>query len=348
MTRTFPHGRISRISAGLFRAAGATEIHADLAADMLVESSLMGHDSHGVLRVPEYLDFVDDGTLLPGATVKVENTGPTTAVVDCGYNFGAVGGVRAIEVGMEMARCQQTACVITRRCNHVGRLGAYVQMAADAGLIAIATCNSPIYGHFVLPWGGRAGRLATNPIAYAVPTAGDPLVADFSTSVAPEGKIRFLRNQGRSVPDGWILDAEGLPTNDPHQFYGPPRGGILPLGGTAGHKGFALSLLVEVFGTALAGIASTDQKVFGNGVCFLVLDPNAFGLTDCFRQLVSDTVAYLKSSPPTPGTDEVLVPGELEFRTRRKRLQDGIPIDEPTWQEIQRRATQRGVPLDAD
>jgi len=346
MSQTFSHQRVGRICGDLFQVAGGTENDAALAAGMLVESSLMGHDSHGVMRVPEYLDFIHDGSLLPGAKVVVENTGPTTAVVDCGYNFGAVGGVRAIEVGMDLAGRQQTACVITRRCNHVGRLGAYVQMAADAGLIAIATCNSPIYGHFVLPWGGRSGRLATNPIAYAVPSEGDPIVADFSTSVAPEGKIRYHRNQGRPVPPGWILDAEGQPTSDPNQFYGPPRGGILPLGGSVGHKGFALSLLVEILGSALAGIASTDTEVFGNGVCFILIDPRAFGAADRFQQLVSDCVAYMKSSPPLPGVDQVLVPGEIEFRTRRQRLVDGIPIDEPTWQQIQRRAEQGGVSLD--
>ena len=117
---------------------------------------------------------------------------------------------------------------------------------------------------------------ATNPIAYAVPTGGLPVVADFSTSVAPEGKIRFYRNEGKTVPDGWIVDADGKATNDPNAFYGPPRGGILPLGAGAGHKGFALGLLVEILGSALAGISSQDPQVFGNGVCFIVVDPSAF------------------------------------------------------------------------
>ncbi|GIT30031.1 MAG: hypothetical protein Ct9H300mP1_20770 [Planctomycetaceae bacterium] len=110
-----------------------------------------------------------------------------------------------------------------------GVWGAYVQLAADRGLVALATCNSPIHGHFVLPAGGRQGRLATNPIAYAFPTDGDPILADFSTSVTPEGKIRVYRNRGESLPEGWVQDAEGQPTTDPDRFYGPPRGGILPL-----------------------------------------------------------------------------------------------------------------------
>ena len=117
-----------------------------------------------------------------------------------------------------------------------------------------------------MPYGGKEGRLATNPIAYAIPAGSEPLVSDFSTSVAPEGKIRFYRNEEKTLPDGWILDAKGQPTNDPNAFYGPPRGGILPFGGTVAHKGFALSLLVEILGAALAGVSSTDTDTFGNGV----------------------------------------------------------------------------------
>ncbi len=311
----------------MFTAAGAGASEALATTQSLVTSSLMGHDSHGVIRIPEYLGFVIAGSIVVNAPLAVEFTGPTTAVVDCGRGFGAVGAEKAIQVGIEIARGERTACVITRRSNHVGRLGAWVQLAAEEGMIALATCNSPIHGHAVLPWGGREGRLGTNPIAYAVPTSGDPVVADFATSVAPEGKIRFYRNEGKSLPDGWILDADGKATNDPNAFYGPPRGGILPLGGSAGHKGFALGLLVEILGSALGGISSVDRKVFGNGVCFFVVDPSAFCPLAEFRRFMDETVAYIKSSRPAPGFDEVLVPGELEFRTLRKRQQDGIPVD---------------------
>ena len=186
----------------LFTAAGTDESHAGKTVGSLVTSSLMGHNSHGVIRIPEYLDFVADGSIAVHAPLSVDRTGPTTAVVDCGHGFGAVGAERAISEAVNIASEQQTACVITRRCNHAGRLGAWVQLAADKGMIALATCNSPIYGHFVLPFGGREGRLATNPIAYAVPTGRDPIVADFSTSVAPEGKIRRRLSADEGAPRG--------------------------------------------------------------------------------------------------------------------------------------------------
>jgi len=338
---------MARLGAALFRAAGAGEDQSQATVKSLVTSSLMGHDSHGVIRVPEYLGFIADGSIAVDAPITVERTGPTTAVVDCHRGFGAVGAEQAIRQGIEIARGQGTACVITRRCNHVGRLGAWVQLAAEEGMLALATCNSPIHGHSVLPWGGREGRLGTNPIAYAVPTGGLPVVADFSTSIAPEGKIRFCRNEQKTVPDGWIVDADGKPTNDPNRFYGPPRGGILPLGGRAGHKGFALGLLVEILGSVLAGFRSQDPSVLGNGVCFIVVDSSAFCPLDQCRRLMDETVAYIKSSQPAPGFEEVLLPGELEFRTLRQRQKDGIPVDAATIEAMRGHGARLGVDVDA-
>lgn len=343
MSQLYRAARVSQLGAALFTAAGAAERDAVTTADSLITSSLMGHDSHGALRIPEYLDAMAEGVIVADARQTVERTGPATAVVDCGHGFGAVGAARAVEVAMEIARQQRTACVVPRRINHIGRVGAWVQLAADHGFIALATCNSPLHGHYVLPWGGREGRLATNPIAYAVPWGGDPIVADFSTSVAPEGKVRFYRNQGKLVPDGWIVDAEGQPTNDPNKFYGPPRGGMLPLGGQAGHKGFALSLFVQLIGSALAGVSVLDRTVMGNGVCFVLIDPTAFCPLAEFRRLIDEAIAYIKSSPPAPGFTEVLVPGELEFRTLRRRKREGIPVDPATLDALRRHGDRLGV-----
>ncbi|MBA62329.1 MAG: hypothetical protein CMJ76_08175 [Planctomycetaceae bacterium] len=338
---------IHRIGSLLFQGLGAGEAEAELATAELVKSSLMGHDSHGIIRIPEYLGFIEDGSLKTQVPIKVSQTGSTTAEVDCGYGFGAVGATKAIETGIEIAAEQGTACVITRNCNHVGRLGSYVNTAADAGMIAIATCNSPIYGHHVLPYGGREGRLATNPIAYGAPTDGDPIVADFSTSVAPEGKIRFYRNQQQMVPDGWILDGQGMPTNDPNKFYGPPKGGILPFGGTVGHKGYALGLLVEILGAVFTGVSTTSTETFGNGVCFLIMNTDSFTQAERFKSLMTESVNYMKSSPPADGFGEVLVPGELEFRNRRRRLEEGIPVDPATWQSIRDYATKLNIEVES-
>jgi len=334
---------LTRIGAELFEAAGSPPDEALLTAQNLVVTSLMGGDSHGVIRIPEYLDLIERGILLPGARMTVAQRSEATAVVDCGRNLGPVGATFAIRQGIALARRCKVACVITHDCQHVGRLGAYPQVAAEEGLIAIATCNSPIGGHFVLPWGGRDGRLATNPIAYAVPTGGWPIIADLSTCVSPEGKIRWHRNMELSLPPGWILDAAGRPSTDPHDFYGPPRGGILPLGGAQGYKGFALGLLVEILGSALAGLSSTDEAREGNGLCFIVLDPSCFVPLDRFRALMDELAAYIKSSRPIDGVDEVLLPGELELRTMKRRSESGIPLDDPTWCAIRRHCARLDV-----
>jgi uncharacterized oxidoreductase len=347
MSRLFRAESVEQAGVALFREAGAARNQLKVIVGSLVNSSLMGHDSHGVIRIPEYLGFIADGSIVVDAPITVKRTSDTTAVVDCHRGFGAVGAERAIREGIEIAGFQGTACVITRRCNHVGRLGAWVQLAAEERMIALATCNSPVHGHSVLPWGGRDGRLGTNPIAYAVPTGGLPIVADFSTSIAPEGKVRVYRNEGKPVPDGWIVDAEGKPTNDPGAFYGPPRGGILPLGGASGHKGFALGLFVEILGNVLAGFSSQDPTVLGNGVCFIVVNPSAFCLADRFRQLIDETVAYIKSSRPAPGFEEVLLPGEVELRMLKQREEEGIPIDSATLEAMRGHGARLSVDVDA-
>lgn len=347
LIQRYPYQAVERGAAMLFQAAGAPEGEASLTAGHLVSSSLMGCDSHGVIRVPEYLRMVVEGTIVPGAAISAQRRSETTAQVDCGLNFGPVGAVRAMEIAVELARESGVACVTTVRCNHVARLGAYVQQAAENGLVALATCNSPVTGHHVVPWGGLQGRLATNPIAYAAPTAGDPIVADFATSVAPEGKVRWYRNSGLPLPDGWIQDSEGHPSNDPRAFYGPPRGGLLPFGGPAGHKGFALGLLVEILGSALAGLSSVDSSVVGNGVCFVVIDPRRFVSDDRFRALMTEMVEYIKSSPPSRSGGEVLMPGELEFRTLRVRVAEGIPVDDETWSALRAHAARLGRDWDA-
>jgi len=312
-------------------------------ADHLVTSSLFGIDSHGLMRIPQYVREIGEGGIRPGSPIAVVKETSTTATVDCGWNFGQVGATRAMETAVRKAGEFHTACVVTQRCGHIGRLGAYVEMAARRGYLALGVCNSPIHGHFVLPWGGREARLATNPVAFGIPTeSGPPVVADFSTAATPEGKIRLYRDQGRKLPEGWIVDAAGAPSRDPADFYGPPMGAILPFGRESGYRGFALSLLVEVLGATLGGQDITiDQP--GNGVGFMVVDVSAFLPLERFHQLMESLRGYIKSSPRAEGFDEVLLPGEPESRTAKVRQETGIPLDDKTWQAILASAESVGV-----
>jgi LDH2 family malate/lactate/ureidoglycolate dehydrogenase len=336
MTRqfVFKADPLRSVTTRVFQASGAPADEALIVADHLITANLMGLDSHGLIRIPQYLEDIQKGIIRPGAPISLCQETKTTAIVECGWNFGQVGSVRAMEVAMAKATQYHTASVVVRHCNHAGRLGAFTQMAAEKGFLALGVCNSPRHGHFVLPWGGGKGRLATNPISFAVPgVSGDPILADFSTAESSEGKIRLYRNQGTQLPSGWIVDAEGHPSTDPADFYGPPAGAILPFGGAKGYRGFALSLLVEILGGLLGGSSTTvDQP--GNGLGFVVIDISAFQKQQEFASLIRELHDYMKSSPPAEGFDEVILPGELDFKTRETRLRDGIPIDEKTWEEI--------------
>jgi uncharacterized oxidoreductase len=327
----------------IFEACGSPLLNASVVADHLVDSNLLGIDSHGLIRIPQYADDIRKGEIRPAGAVVVVRETETTAAVDCGWNFGQVGAMRAMEMAAAKAREHHTACVVAQRCGHAGRLGAYTEFAARQGFIALGFCNSPRHGHFVVPWGGREPRLATNPISFAFPAgAGNPIVADFSTASAPEGKLRVYRDRQKTLPGGWIVDADGKPSTDPADFYGPPMGAILPFGRESGYRGFALSLLVEVLGGTLGGLnIKVDQP--GNGVGFMVINASAFMPLDYFYQLIEELRDYIKSSKPAEGFGEVLMPGEPESRTARDRKQNGIPLDDVTWQAILNCAHEHGV-----
>ncbi|MCS6861934.1 MAG: Ldh family oxidoreductase, partial [Abditibacteriales bacterium] len=180
------------------------------------------------------------------------------------------------------------------------------------------------------------GRLSTNPLSFAIPTDGHPIVVDMTTTVVAEGKVRVKRNRGEPCPEGWITDAQGNPTTDPNAFYGPPRGCILPFGGIVGHKGFALGLVVEVLSGILsgAGYANEAAKRLSNGVWMLGMNISDFVDPATFRAHVNDLVRYLKTAPLAPGFTEILMPGEPEYRQIEKRKQEGIFIDDETWRQL--------------
>lgn len=337
------HDCLLEFTRSVFLACGAPEEEAAIVASHLVTANLMGYDTHGIMRIPQYVEDIRKGAILPGAPILLEKETETTAVLDCGWNFGQVGGLRAVNAAIAKARRFHTATVVARRCNHAGRLGTFTQHAAEQGFLALGVCNSPRHGHFVLPWGGREGRLATNPISFSVPCDSGPvLLADFSTAETSEGFIRMHRETGRSLAPGTIVDAEGLPTTDPAKFYGPPRGAILPFGASKGYRGYALALLVEILGALLAG-SSVLQVQPGNGLAFIVIDVSAFLPVEQFSVLMEELRAYIKSSPPAPGYDEVMLPGEPDFRCRTERLRDGIPVPEGIWSQICSAAASVGV-----
>lgn len=318
---------------------------AETVADVLVRSNLAGHDSHGVIRLEQYARLVREGTIVPGAPFEIVRQMPAMALVDGHRGFGPVVAVRATRLAVEMARASGVAAVSVRGSNHISRLGHYVLMAAETGMVGFMTANNHGGGAWVAPWGGTDRRLSTNPIAFAAPTGERPLLVDITTSTVAEGKVRVLRNKGLPIPEGWAIHADGSPLTDPAHMYGPPHGSLLPFGGITGHKGFALSMMVELLSGALSGAGCTGAaKVApGNAIFLLVVDPNAVGSVEAFQAEASRLIDWVKSSAPLPGGAGVMAPGEPEFREEERRRVQGIPLDEETWRQLQELAAGLGV-----
>jgi uncharacterized oxidoreductase len=333
-----------KLTVDIFEACGSPAEESRIVADHLVNANLCGMDSHGLIRIPQYVQDAREGTAKPGAAITIASETAVSAVVDCGWNFGVVGAERAARIAVDKTRNSRIAVVATVHCNHAGRLGHYLEQIAAQKLIGFGFCSSPKHGHFVVPWGGRDGRLSTNPMAYGIPDDDAPIVSDFSTSQAPEGKIRLYKNRKQNLPEGWILDASGQPSTSPSDFYGPPQGGILPFGGRQGYRGYALGLLVEVMGTILAGNDPTEDRP-GNGVSFIVFDPGLLADTKRFEGNVQKLKDYIHSSRPSKSGTEVLLPGEPEQRSRAIRSKEGIEIDPATWAAIEKVAASLNVEI---
>ncbi len=325
----------------LLIALGSSEENADAVADHLVDANLAGHDSHGVLRLLQYSQHVAEGRIAPAAQPRVLRETDTTLLLDGNLAWGQVVAGRAIEAAVERARRHAVSAVAVRNCYHVGRVGVYPRMAARQGFVAQVLCNGHGVGR-VAPWGAAEARLATNPIAIAVPTRGEPVLVDITTSVVAEGKVRVARLAGKQVPEGWILDGEGRPTTNPEDLYA--GGTILPFGGREGHKGYGLSVVVDLLGGLLSGAgAGFLTETIGNGLFIQVTDPAAFAERDEFLDRVDEFIAYLKSARTKPGVEEILLPGEPEIRTEARRRNEGIEIDTGTIEKLDALARERGV-----
>jgi uncharacterized oxidoreductase len=247
-------------------------------------------------------------------------------------------------LGIEKSARHGVAVVALRNAGHLGRIGDWPLMAAQAGLLSLHFVNTTGAGILVAPFGGINRRLSANPIAAGVPVAGRaPLLLDISACTIAEGKIRVALNKGVAVPEGCIIDAAGQPTTDPRVFYADPPGAILPI---AGHKGYGLGILCEVLAGALTGGGCSNPANAGrviNGMLSIYLGPSRFQDDATFGGELQRFIAWVKSSAKASPDGEILMPGEIEERTKARRLRDGIEIDETTWSQLQ--ATAAGVGL---
>jgi len=333
--RKFTVEELQMIAREVFHAAGFPLQEAEIIAEVMSKANLVGHDSHGVIQIPRYVDRIQKGEIFPGVPVEVIHETPSTAILDGHSTLGYIAATRAMRLAMEKAQQKEVSSVGVCNLDHIGRVGTYPEMAAEAGMVSIVTCNAAGTWRSVVPFGGREPRFATNPIAIAAPTRrGWPILLDMATSTVAAAKVRIFQNQKKATGDGWIVDKEGKPTNNPGDLFA--GGALLPLGGNQGHKGYGLAFMIEILSGILArsGTAAIQRTQLSNGTFMIVIDINAFLPMEKFLDEIEALIDYMKATPPAPGFSEVLVPGEFEARTAQERRENGIMVDPETWRQI--------------
>lgn len=341
------HEKLERLTTSIFAAAGCDGAEAERIGRHLVEANLVGHDSHGVIRVSAYIDFLRAGKVVPNQHVEVVFQNEVIAVLDGGYGFGQTLGEEAVRLGLDKCAKHGVAVVGLRNAGHLGRIGDWPLMAARAGIVSVHFVNTSGAGILVAPFGGIERRLSANPVAAGVPVEGAaPILLDISCCTIAEGKLRVAFNKGVQVREGCIIDSEGKPTTDPKVFYAKPPGAILSI---AEHKGYGLGIITEMLAGALTGAGASNPANAGrlaNGMLSIYLDPRFFGEQAAFAAEVERFIEWVKSSQKSDPAGEILMPGEIEERTKARRLAEGIELDDNTWKALSDTARSLNVPLE--
>lgn len=320
---------LHEVAAAIFMATGAPDDLAAQVADVLVDNHLAGHDSHGILRIPEYVQNIRVGEIVPAARPQVLEESPTSALISGNWAFGQVTALFAADLAVEKVKRERVAVLSIVQAGHTGRLAAFTERAARQGVVmfmAIGTVNKPT----TAPYGGSAAVLGTNPVSFSVPNpSGFPITLDYATSAIAAGKIKLAKARCESLPPDAILDARGRPSTDPQAFF--EGGFLLPFGG---HKGYALAVIAELLSGPLAGADAYPGVTSRSGIFIFAVDAAVFRPLADYEKALAETLRRIKAVPPRPGFAEVLLPGEPEARARAERERNGIPIPDDTWRAV--------------
>jgi uncharacterized oxidoreductase len=348
--------RLQAFVSSIFSGAGCAEEEAGRCARFLISANLTGHDSHGVIRVPRYVDNLRDGKVFAGQSITIVSETPTHAVVDGGRGLGQTIAPQAVDLGITKARAAGMSVIALRNSGHIGRIGDWGERAAEAGLVAIHFVNVAA-GEIVAPFGGVDRRFGTNPFCIAIPgeAGAPPLLMDMATSLVAEGKVLVASRGGKSVPAGAMITPDGVLSGDPVTLYGPldneardPGNGAGALRAFGDHKGSAIAFMCEILAGCLTGGLTAGPVPGGrgtgitNGMLSIYLEPNHFGSRDFVREARAYG-DYVKSSRATSPSGEVLLPGEPEARMRAARLRDGVPLPAEVWAGLMATAGSLGV-----
>jgi hydroxycarboxylate dehydrogenase B len=328
---------------------GSSADEVEAVSSNLIDANLCGHDSHGIGMLPRYADAFLEGGLKTNVRVNVLHDAGALLRLDGGAGFGQVIGQQAMALGIERAHQHGTCIVALGNAHHLGRIGAWAEQAAAAGLVSLHFVNV-IARAIVAPFGGADARFGTNPFCAGVPISGrPPVIVDFATSMIAQGKTRVAMNKGELVPPDCLIDDQGRPTQEPRFSVVPPFGALLPFGGQAsGHKGYGLALLCELLGGALAaGMTQRNddasKKRVLNGMFSVLVDPAQLSDRAAYEKEALSFIDWLQASPVREGFDGVQLAGDAERKSRALRSAQGVPMDAATWLEILQAATRLGV-----
>lgn len=321
---------------------------AERVAAHLVEADMVGHPSHGVHRVPWYLEQIASGQMQPVPEIQAERALPSSEIWDAARGFGIIVAERAMRRAVAMAQERTLALVAVRNASHSGRLGAYSALAAQAGCLGLMVLNGG--SRFVAPFGSGARRLPPNPLSFSAPIDGRQVMTiDMSTSTAAGGKAQVAALEGRPLPIGFMVNEAGEDATDADRFLSGEVA-MRPLGGTLmGHKGFGLAMMVEVLAGALSGAGVNQHDAErGNGFSCLALRIESFLSLAEFHAEMRALLAWVKDAPPIPGQPAVRYPGEPEEEARREAQQFGVPLSAAIWEQLGHSAASCGVALPAE
>jgi uncharacterized oxidoreductase len=346
--RVFKPAPLARAIEAIVAAGGSEPREAKLVAENLVTANLTGHDSHGIGMIPRYVDSLKEGGLAPNRHPLVKFDGGALVALDGQAGYGQVIGQEATAIAIERAKAHGVAVMALANSHHLCRIGQWAEQAVAEGLVSISFVNV-ISRSIVAPFGGSDARFGTNPCTIGVPLEGQaPFILDMATSGVAQGKVRVAHNKGEKLPPGLLLDDQGNPTLEARFGVIEPFGALTTFGL---HKGYGLAVVCELLGGALSGggtwhTADRSKKRVLNGMLSILIDPRKLGTADTFAREAREFIAWVKQSPPAPGSDRVRIAGDPERETRAKREKEGIAVDANTWTEIHAAAAKVGVPAD--
>ncbi|QVQ53041.1 Ldh family oxidoreductase [Spiractinospora alimapuensis] len=329
----------------ILRSHGAPPTTADPVARHMLWADRRGTETHGLVRLPAYVERVRRGTLDPTARPHVEARHGAVTTVDANHGFGHAAADYAMNHALERSRSDGVGVTTVRRSGHFGAAGAYAAMAATQGAVGIAMTNA---APLMAPTGGRERRVGNNPIAVAVPFSEFPIVLDIAMSAVAAGRVMLAARRGESIPDSWGADRRGRPTTDPHEVLA--GGGLLrPV---ADHKGYGLALVVDLLTSVLGGGApgidvkrlDQDGPVDASHTC-IALDVSAFGDPTGFADRIEALAATMRATPLADGAERVLLPGEREAEVARRRDEHGIDYPDDIFAALERLAADVACPL---